>query len=64
MMIEKKMERERERERESAIDDTCYNYEPSCKGEQSCCYCKGEEGNAIDTANENSQPQYFSWYFF
>ena len=54
MMIEKKMERERERERESAIDDTCYNYEPSCKGEQSCCYCKGEEGNAIDTANENS----------
>ena len=54
------MMRERERERESAIDDTCYNCELSCRGEQSHCYCKAEESNAIDTANENSQPKYFS----
>ena len=37
MMIEKK---NGEREREREIDDTCYNCEPNCRGEQSCFYCK------------------------
>lgn len=39
------------------MDDTCYDYEPSHRGDQSCYDCKAEEGRATNDSEENSQLQ-------
>ena len=36
-------ERERERERERATNETCYDCELGCRGEQNYCECRVEE---------------------
>ena len=52
------------RERERATYNICYNCEPSCRIEQSCCDYIAKENRDVNAAKENSGPQYFTWYFF
>ena len=49
-------EREREREREKAMNNICYNYEPSCWEEQRYYNSKAEVNRVVSAIKENARP--------